>query len=430
MFNNNHLLQTNGTATGAPNSCSYSDLALKPIDEAILAEAELNFKELFFYGRYRDNCIVLWTGSVERLHQFFTFLNTLDEFLKFTMEIGGVTLTYLDLLISIVGNQLFTTVYSKPTDSHLYLQSDSCHPKASIKGIQKGVALRLRRICTTVEEYDAKAKEYAAYLVARGHDPFSVRATFESTRNLSVADARRKVTRDSCNRVVFPTTYNPRGPNVRAVIKKHSHLLSGSPAARKVFPNGVMVAYKREQNLKELLTRADPYTIKPAITDLTPGGYKHCSNKCDLCDNFVMEVDTIVSFATGKRYKIRGNFNCRSTHVVYCAICTLCMEQGVGSTVIWKPRLAVYKSHIKNKHESCGIVKHFIHQCPDDEDPSGHLVFVILDGLNNISGLSDDQIDNMLLEKEKFWIGTLCTMHKGMNLTHDWNRTKRCDKQL
>ena len=108
-FNNNHLLQTNGTATGAPNSCSYSDLALKPIDEAILAEAELNFKELFFYGRYRDDCIVLWTGSVERLHQFFTFLNTLDEFLKFTMEIGGVTLTYLDLLISIVGNQLFTT---------------------------------------------------------------------------------------------------------------------------------------------------------------------------------------------------------------------------------------------------------------------------------------------------------------------------------
>ena len=155
-----------------------------------------------------------------------------------------------------------------------------------------------------MEEYDTKAKEYAAYLVARGHDPFSVRATFESTRNLSVADARRKVTRDSCNRVVFPTTYNPRGPNVRAVIKKHSHLLSGSPAARRVFPNGVMVAYKREQNLKELLTRADPYTIKPAITDLTPRGYKRCSNKCDSCDNFVMEVDTIVSFATGKRYKI------------------------------------------------------------------------------------------------------------------------------
>ena len=175
-------------------------------------------------------------------------------------------------MISIMNGQLFTTVYSKPTDSHLYLQSDSCHPKQSFKGIQKGVALRLRRICTTVEEYDTKSKEYTAYLVARGHDPLSVLSTFESTRNLSVAEARRKVLRDSHTRVVFPTTFNPRGPNVRAIVKKHSHLLSKSLAAKKVFPNGVMVAYKREQNLKELLTRADPYSIKSAITDLTPRG--------------------------------------------------------------------------------------------------------------------------------------------------------------
>ncbi len=423
-----HLLQTNGTATGAPNSCSYSDLALQPVDDAIFTASESDFKELTFYGRYRDDCLVLWTGTMERLHQFFGFINTLDDKLKFTMEIGGDTLAFLDLLISIVGNQLFTTVYSKPTDSHLYLQSDSCHPKMSIKGIQKGVALLLRRICTKVEEYDAKSKEYSAYLIARGHDPLSVRATFESTRNMSVVDARRKVVRDSFNRVVFPTFYNPRGPNVRAIVKKHSHLLIKSPAARKVFPNGVMVVNKREQNLKELLTRADPYQIKSDITDLTPRGYKRCRKKCDSCDNFVMETDTIVSFATGKRFKVRGDFNCDSTHIVYCAICTICQQQGVGSTNAWKPRLAIYNSHIKHHQETCGIAKHFIHQCPDNEDPSGHLVFVILDGLNNISGLSADQVDNLLLQKENFWIGTLCTMHKGMNLTHDWNRTRRCDK--
>ena len=428
MFNNNHLLQTNGTATRAPNSCSYSDLALKPIDDAILREAELNYPELIFYGRYRDDCLVLWNGSEERLNQFFNFINTLDEYLKFTMEIGGDSLAYLDLLISIVDHLLYTTVYSKPTDSHLYLQADSCHPKLSIKGIQKGVALRLRRICTTVEEYDAKSKEYTAYLVARGHDPLSVLSTFEATRNLSVADARRKVMRESHKRVVFPTIFNPRGPNVRAIVKKHSHLLSKSPVARKIFPNGVMVAYKREQNLKELLTRADPYSIKSSITDLTPRGYKRFAQKCDSCDFFVIETDSIVSFATGKRYRIRGDFNCNTTHLVYCAICILCCQQGVGSTIIWKPRLATYKSHIKNHHETCGIVKHFIHQCPSNENPGDNLVFVILDSLNNISGLSDNQIEDLLLQKEKFWIGTLCTMHKGMNQTHDWNRTVRSEK--
>ena len=47
-FNKTHLLQTNGTATGAPNSCSYSDLALQPIDDAIFREKLANFVELFF----------------------------------------------------------------------------------------------------------------------------------------------------------------------------------------------------------------------------------------------------------------------------------------------------------------------------------------------------------------------------------------------
>ena len=98
--------------------------------------------------------------------------------------------------------------------------------------------------------------------------------------------------------------------------------------------------------------------------------------------------------------------------------------------VNWKPRLATYKSHIKHQHETCGIVKHFIHQCPSGENPGDDMVFIILDSLNNISGLSEDQIEDLLLQKEKFWIGTLCTMHKGMNLSHDWNRNKRSDKGL
>ena len=357
-------------------------------------------------------------------------MNTLDETLKFTIDIGGARLNVLDLRTSIVENRLLTTVYSKPTDSHLYLQANSCHPKATIKGIQKGVALRLRRICSTLEEFDLKSKEYSAYLAARGHHPPSIVAAFESIRNISIVEARQKKEREPFNRVIFPTTYNPRGPNVRAIVRRHSHLLSRSPTAGKVFPNGVMVTYKRERNLKELLTRADPYSVKSDITDRTPRGFKRCGRKCDSCDHFTMEVDSIVCTATGKRYKIRRDFTCDSKYIVYCAMCTKCLQQGVGSTEHWKQRCAIYKSHIRYHRETCGISKHFIHQCPDDEDPTGHLVFIILDGLNNISGLSKEERDDLLLQKEKFWIGTLCTMHKGMNSTHDWNRTKRCDKEF
>ena len=90
------------------------------------------------------------------------------------MKIGNHSICFLDLKISIVGNKLTTTVYSKPTDSHLYLHEDFCHKKSLIKGIQKGSALRLRRICSSVNDNTAKSKEYTKYLVNRRHDLKSV----------------------------------------------------------------------------------------------------------------------------------------------------------------------------------------------------------------------------------------------------------------
>ena len=62
------------------------------------------------------------------------------------------------------------TVYSKPKDSHLNLHADSCHKKSSIKDIQKVVALRLRHICSSDNDYTAKSKEYTKYLVNRRED--------------------------------------------------------------------------------------------------------------------------------------------------------------------------------------------------------------------------------------------------------------------
>ena len=246
---------------------------------------------------------------------------------------------------------------------------------------------------------------------------------------MSISNARAKVQRDNVqNRVVFSSKYNPLGPNIRAILRKHSHLLKGD-SVKEIFPHGVMFAAKRERNLKELLTRADPYSVKADVTDdLSNKGYKHCGNNCDSCDNFVWATDRITSTATGKSYWVRRDFSCDSKYVIYCATCTLCRRQGVGSTVCWKPRCANYKSQIKKGLETCGIVKHFLHHCVNHEDPCGYLVFQIIDGLNNVEGLSSDEIDDLLLAKEKFWIGTLLTQHAGMNCSHDWNRTKRNDK--
>jgi hypothetical protein len=49
----------------------------------------------------------------------------------------------------------------------------------------------------------------------------------------------------------------------------------------------------------------------------------------------------------------------------------------------------------------------------------------LIDFLNNTNSLTPAEQDDLLLQKEKFWIGTLISMHKGLNSSHDWNRKKR-----
>ena len=426
VFNNEHLVQTNGTATGSKNSCSYSDLAMEPIDNEIYRASRTIFRELIMYRRFRDDCFILWTGSLDLLKRFLYYVNILDPSLKFTIVIGGKSLKFMDLFITLRDGLLHTTVYSKPTDGHLYLHFDSCHPRSTKSAVETGVALRLRRICSSEEEFDHAMKNYQAYLVSRNHTPSEVVENFEKVKSVRRSDARKVRHKEGGQKKQrFFTEYNPRGPKVFEVIKKHEHFIREHEFLKNVFPPGCFqVVHRRGQNLKELILRADPYTINPHPV----GCYNRCG-RCDSCKNFVSGQSKVKVFATGRTFQLRKEIDCETPNIVYAAECLKCGKQGVGSTVKWKPRCSNYKSHIKYKRNTCRIVKHFIDDCRDDNNPCGHLRFHILDCLDNVEGLSEEAVDELLLEKEKFWIRNFVAVHKGMNSHHDLNRKKRTEKE-
>ena len=369
-FNKQHLIQTNGTATGSKNSCSYADLALEPIDNEIYRASLTIFRELITYFRYRDDCFLLWNGSLQLLKQFVYFVNILDPSLRFTVKIGGKSLKFMDLFIAIRNGVLQTSVYSKPTDGHLYLHYDSCHPKSTKSAVQTGVALRLRRICSTEEERRKSFKNYKAFLVSRNHSPRDVVENFRKIKNISRSDARRKrVKAAGQKKQRFFSVYNPRGPNISTIIKKHEHFIRGHEFLNNLFPpNCFQVVHRRGQNLKELILRADPYTVKPQPA----GRYNKCG-ACDSCKNFVSGQSSVKVNATGRVFQIRKDIDCNTPNVVYAAECLNCGEQGVGSTVDWKPRCSNYKSHIKKNRKTCRIVKHpskLFSSCPQKRSKS------------------------------------------------------------
>ena len=83
------------------------------------------------------------------------------------------------------------------------------------------------------------------------------------------------------------------------------------------------------------------------------------------------------------------------------------MKQGVGSATSWKPRLSNYKSHVKKKKLTCKIERRFIENC--NNNGFNNFCFTIVDCLNNVDGLTADEIDGLLLVKEKFWLRVLVT---------------------
>jgi hypothetical protein len=188
----------------------YADIVAENIDKKVL-ESKALYPELRSWFRLRDDTFALWRGTEERLHSFFNTLNSFDSYLQFTTEVGGSSLSFLDLFITIEEGRLETSVCSKPTDAHLYLNGNSCHPRSQILGIAKGVALRLRRICSKEQDFRAKSAEYANYLIECGHGKEHVLDKFREVGNISREDARKSKKKSNEGYCCLVTKYNPRG---------------------------------------------------------------------------------------------------------------------------------------------------------------------------------------------------------------------------
>ena len=71
----------------------------------------------------------------------------------------------LDVTLYLVNGFIRTDVYSKPTDSDLYLPPSSFHPKHVFKAIYFGVVTRLKRNNSEQTSFAKRTVAYKGYLV-------------------------------------------------------------------------------------------------------------------------------------------------------------------------------------------------------------------------------------------------------------------------
>ena len=76
---------------------------------------------------------------------------------------------FMDVLIKIINKTIYTTVYSKPTDSHSYLHYESNNPIHLKHSIIFSTFLRYKRICSDNRDFIKCSKELTHRFLIKGY---------------------------------------------------------------------------------------------------------------------------------------------------------------------------------------------------------------------------------------------------------------------
>ena len=122
-------------------------------------------KKALVWKRYIDDVFSLWDTSKEEVNIFIEQANSYHPTIKFTAEISGKEITFLDTRIYKGArfekkSILDTRTHFKPTETFQYTQFKSCHPPGVKKGFIKGEALRLLRTNSSKETFEENINKH------------------------------------------------------------------------------------------------------------------------------------------------------------------------------------------------------------------------------------------------------------------------------
>jgi len=155
-----------GTAMGTPMACNYANIFMDNFETKLLNDYfKKSGKRPLIWFRFIDDIFFIWNDDQQSLNDFLNFcqnysdLKKMKSKIKFEVCQSIERVNFLDVTVSIKEGTLATTVFSKPTDAHIYLNATSCHPEHMIKNIPKSQFLRLRKLCSDTTDYLSKSEK-------------------------------------------------------------------------------------------------------------------------------------------------------------------------------------------------------------------------------------------------------------------------------
>ena len=190
-FNNEFWTQLIGTSMGTRVAPTYAYIFMGKLKKLMLSHCPADLKPfLHTWKRYIDDILVIWTGTEQQFKEFFNFLNSFHQTMKFDEpqhDIENNSCEFLDLKISVENGKICTDLFRKDTAKPRALLPSSAHPGHVTHNIVYSMAFRLLRICSSEDNFEICLQELKSdFLIPRNYHPKVVESQFSRIRNLPV----------------------------------------------------------------------------------------------------------------------------------------------------------------------------------------------------------------------------------------------------
>ena len=414
VFNDENFVQINGCSMGTKCAPPYASLYMGWFENLHILPRIRNHISL--YVRYIDDLLFIWKGPESELLKFFEEINKVHPSIKFDYEYSRESVNFLDTTIRISDKKLSTTLYTKPTDRRAYLHSKSYHPESTKKSIAYSQAARLRRICTNMDDFWLHANKLKQDLMNRGYDETTLSREIDRAANQDRASLLTYKERSTSSRIPIIVTYNQRLPNLKGILNNTWEHLQINPTVKEKFVEKPIVCYKRNRNLRDILGQTKISRNRVVRKKQTSKGRcAPCMGRSDcLCCNHIIATNFFTDQTGESRYEIRTRTNCRTKNAIYLGFCLKCnKKQYVGKVEDQgtNKRVNKHRNDVR-RPDAIAIDKHFNQE---GHDFNRDFRLIVIEEVTK-KNLTKEQMRNILLRREDFWILKLKTLEpQGLN---------------
>ena len=142
--------QRDGVTMGNPLAPTLANYMLGHLEKTLFDD-NLQDSQPAFYARYVDDIFCVFRKGIG-FHGFLERLNGLHDNIKYTYEVGGNSMPFLDTMVTMNAGFIKSTVFRKKTNTNVILNYNAVCPTSWKKGLIKCFLHRANTVCSDDNE--------------------------------------------------------------------------------------------------------------------------------------------------------------------------------------------------------------------------------------------------------------------------------------